>query len=117
MTTPKPLIYVAGPITGDPFGCVRQSLTAFGPLRDAGCIPYLPQWSIIAEMVEPIHYEVWLAYDFDIIGRADALFRLPGASPGADREVDEAHRLGIPVFYEVADVAAWAPGYRVAVSA
>ena len=94
----KPLVYVAGPITGDPFGCVRQSVHAFDTLRALGCVPFCSQWSVIAEMVEHQPYEDWMAYDFDVIERCDALVRLEGESPGADREVDEAQRLGLPVF-------------------
>lgn len=94
----KPLVYVAGPITGDPFGCVRQSADAFGTLRALGCVPFCPQWSVIAEMVQHYSYEEWMAYDFDVIARCDALVRLSGDSPGADREVVEARRLGIPSF-------------------
>lgn len=98
MTAAKPLVYVAGPISGDPFGCVRQSAEAFTALREMGCVPFCPQWSVVAEMVQHQPYEDWMAYDFDVIARADALVRLPGDSPGADREVIEAERLGIPVF-------------------
>lgn len=97
MTT-KPMIYTAGPITGDPFGCVRQSMDAWDRLRAMGAIPYCPQWTVIAEMVEHHRYEQWMAYDFDVIGRCDALVRLPGISPGADREVAHAEGLGLPVF-------------------
>ena len=95
----KPLIYVAGPITGNPFGCVRQSMDAFVTLRALGVVPFLPQWSVIGEMVAPLHYEEWLAYDFDIIRNADAVARLEGDSPGADREVTFAKELGLPVFF------------------
>lgn len=95
----KPLIYVAGPITGDPFGCVRQSNEAFTALRDLGAIPFCPQWSVISEMVTDRHYEEWMAYDFDVIERSDGLVRLEGESPGADREVEHATALGLPIFH------------------
>lgn len=93
----KPLVYVAGPITGDPFGCVRQAMGAFRMIRHAGCVPFLPQLSVIGEMVEPQDYEGWMAYDLDIIEHCDALYRLKGVSAGADREVEFARRLGLPV--------------------
>jgi hypothetical protein len=98
VTAAKPLVYVAGPISGDPFGCVRQSAEAFTWLRGLGCVPFCPQWSVIAEMADPRPYEDWMAYDFDVIARCDALLRLPGESPGAEREVVEASVAGIPVF-------------------
>lgn len=104
----KPLVYVAGPITGDPFGCVRQAAKAFRDLRTCDVVPFLPQLSVIQEMVDPLPYEEWLAYDFEVIERCDALFRLPGESPGADREVEFATSLGLPVFFHTTWVAGWA---------
>jgi hypothetical protein len=106
----KPLVYVAGPITGNPFGCVRESMHAFTRLLDLGCTPFMPQWSVIGEMCHPLHYETWLDYDFDIIRHCSALVRLRGESPGADREVEHATALGLPVFHGVGDdrLYAWA---------
>jgi hypothetical protein len=94
----KPLIYVAGPITRDPFGCVRQSLDAWERLRALDAVPFCPQWSVLPEMVKQRHYEEWMAYDFDVIAHCDALVRLPGESPGADREIEHAETVGIPWF-------------------
>jgi len=93
----KPLVYVAGPITGDPWGCVRRGTDAFRALREIGCVPFLPQLSVLHEMVDPQPYEAWLAYDFDVIEHCDALLRLHGDSAGADREIAHAEALGIPV--------------------
>lgn len=94
----RPLVYVAGPITGDPFGCVRQAAEAFDRCRAAGVVPFLPQLSVIHEMVRPLPYEAWLDYDRDVIRHCEALVRLPGDSPGADSEVALAHQLRLPVF-------------------
>ena len=98
-TPRKPLVYVAGPITRAPFGCVRQAVAAYGKLREAGCVPFLPQLSVIHEMVEHVPYGEWLAYDFDMIRHCDALLRLDGESPGADLEVAFARSIGIPVYF------------------
>ncbi len=106
--TDKPLVYVAGPIGGNPFGCVRQAAAAWAILREAGCVPFLPQLSVLHEMVDPQSYETWLEYDFDVIRQCDALFRLPGQSPGADAEVEFAHSLGLSVFDSFEDVRIWA---------
>lgn len=99
-TDRKPLVYVAGPITRDPFGCVRQAIGAYNALREQGCVPFLPQLSVIHEMVEHVPYDEWLSYDFDMIRHCDALLRLPGESPGADLEVAFARSLGIDVFFD-----------------
>lgn len=95
----KPLIYVAGPITGDPHGCVRNAVATFEPLRAWGAVPFFPQLSVLHEMIAPQDYETWMAYDFDVIRRCDALLRLPGESAGADREVEHADRLHLAVFH------------------
>ena len=97
MTVPK-LVYVAGPIQGNPFGCVRQAIPVFTALREIGAVPFLPQLSILHAIIEDPGYEAWLVYDFDVIRLADCLIRLPGVSPGADQEVGFATRLGKPVF-------------------
>lgn len=94
----KPLVYVAGPISGNPMGAVRNSLPAFQFVVGVGGVPFMPQWSVIAEMVQHLHYDIWMQYDFDIIRHCDALLRLPGESPGADKEVVLATKLDIPVF-------------------
>lgn len=108
----KPLVYVSGPMTGDPYGCVRQATDAFAALRLAGCVPFLPQLSVLHEIVDPQPYEEWLAYDLDVIAHCHAIIRLPGDSPGADRECDMARNLGLPVFewnrYAAGRVARWA---------
>lgn len=94
----KPLVYVAGPITANPWGCVRDGAAAWRWLRRAGCVPFIPQLSVLHEMVDPQPYEEWLAYDDDIIAHCHALVRLPGESKGADHEVDLANEIGLPVF-------------------
>lgn len=122
--TAKPLVYVAGPITGNPWGCVRQATTAFGLIRSAGCTPFLPQLSVLHEMVDPLPYEDWMSYDLDVIARCDALVRLDGDSDGADREVLAASELGLHIVHWpanpeldpttptiLADLASWAAAW------
>ncbi len=95
----KPLVYVAGPITGDPWGCVRQATDVFPALRELGLVPFLPQLSVLHEMVAPQSYDEWIKYGCDVIEHCAILIRLPGESRGADKEVFRARELGIPVVY------------------
>ncbi len=60
-----------------------------------------------------ITYEAYLEMDFAWIAVCSALVRLPGVSKGADMEVEEAGRLGIPVFNSVESLIA-AGGLKVA---
>lgn len=95
---PKPLVYIAGPITANPWGCVAEALPTFRRLIADGCVPFAPQFSIAGAIADPgISYEAWLDYDLDVIRKCDGLVRLPGESAGADREVQLATALGLPL--------------------
>lgn len=94
----RPLVYVAGPITSEPWACVRKATTAAAILDDLGCWAYLPQMSVLHEIVAPMPYEHWIAHGLAMVERCDGLWRLKGESPGADREVAHAMELQIPVF-------------------
>lgn len=50
----------------------------------------------------------WMEVDLPWVRVSDAVLRLPGESKGADEEVAEAVRCGIPVFYSESDLLAWA---------
>jgi len=95
----SPLVYVAGPITGNPWGCVRLAADAFTWLRQLNLCPFLPQLSVLHEMVEPRGYDEWLSYDLDVIDHCHGLVRLPGESTGADREYEHARELGLPCLW------------------
>lgn len=66
----------------------------------AGCIPVV--------LAGGITHSTWLDVDFTIVSRCNCLLRLPGDSVGADMEVAEANRLGIPVFHDEGELLAWA---------
>ena len=97
----RPLIYVAGPITKEPWNCVRRAIAASNTLHELGMAAYLPQLSVLHEMIEPKPYAEWIEHGLVMLERCDGLFRIPGESRGADIEVERAELLGVPV---------WAPG-------
>ena len=90
----NPLVYVAGPVSSDPWGCVQPAVRLMAPMLDVGLVPVIPQLSVLAELVNPgaLDYEQWLDYDIQLIRHCSGLIRLPGESPGADREVAYARR-------------------------
>ena len=95
-------VYIAGPITqGERTENIRNAILAADALRLAGHAPYVPHLDFLWGLLIPVSYEAWLALDFAWLAVSEALVRLPGASVGADREVAEAHRLGVPVYYGV----------------
>jgi hypothetical protein len=54
--------------------------------------------------VHPHAYEDWMEQCLSWVERCDALLRLPGSSPGADREAQHAMQKGIPVFYSLEEL-------------
>lgn len=96
------LVYVASPLTvGDPFRNLARAMDAGDVLSDRGYVPLIPHLSAYRHVRRPRPYEDWMWEDFALLARCDALWRLSGTSPGADREVLEAQRLGIPVVFSV----------------
>lgn len=95
------MIYVSGPISSDPIGGTRTAVLAAAQLMDAGLHPYVPHLSVVFDMIAPQPYERWMTLDFHVISRCDAVLRLPGISPGADREVTYATTHDIPVHYTI----------------
>jgi hypothetical protein len=92
-------IYIAGPMTG----LVLRNYPAFHAeayrLRAMGYVVLNP-----AEINEGLEHEGWAACmrrDLDALRTCDAVQLLPGweISRGAKREVEEARKLGLKVFY------------------
>ena len=91
--------YIAGVYSaGDQAVNVRNAILAMNRLMDAGHAPHCPHLTHFAHMLAPRAYEDWIRLALVWVGQCEALVRLPGESPGADREVAEARRLGLPVF-------------------
>jgi hypothetical protein len=96
-------VYIAGPYTkGDVAQHVRNAVEAADKLLKAGHLPYVPHLTHFWHLLFPGPYEQWMALDLGWLSTCQALVRLPGESKGADIEVAEARRLGIPVFDSVA---------------
>lgn len=92
-------IYVAGPYSqGDVAGHVRAAVLAGLAIRHAGHVPCIPHLYHFAHLLCPQPYEYWMALDLEWLAACDGLVRLPGESPGADREVERAQVLGLPVW-------------------
>lgn len=105
----RPMIYVAGPITkGDHPVNIRNGVDAMAKLLRMGFVPFVPMLDFLVRLVHPdLGYEDFLDYDFQVIARCDAVFRIPGDSAGADREEKFARENNIPVFYDYATMQDW----------
>ncbi len=104
----KKMIYVAGPISKGPIDDhVRSAVFIGDRIMEKGHAAFLPQLSILWQFVSPHTWEEWLAMDDTVIRKCDALFRLPGESKGADREVALARSLHMPVFTSETKMHGW----------
>jgi len=106
----RPMIYVAGPIStgGDIPGNTHQGVLAAEELRRVGFITFCPHLSVFTEIVcgsRP--WQEWIEYDEEVILRCDALYRMPGASRGADHEEAFCQKHGIPVFRSIGALLEW----------
>jgi len=97
---------VAGPYRGgDPVVNVRNACAAAEQLVAKGHLPVVPHLFHLWHLCSPHDYEYWLALDRGLLGLCDALVRLPGESPGADRETEWAVGLGLLIYRGVDDAA------------
>lgn len=104
-----PKVYVAGPITssGSYVENVREGIRFGNCLRTDGFIPFVPHLSELWNLVALVSWEEWMYYDKEWLRACDALYRLPGKSKGAAREVRFANKLGIPVFTSYKKLVEW----------
>jgi Domain of unknown function (DUF4406) len=97
-----PIVYIAGPYSGgDTAMNVHDAIHAANTLADAGFAPFLPHLTHFWHLVTPRPYAFWLALDNRFLPCCDVILRLPGVSPGADKEVTLAVSLDIPVYTEI----------------
>jgi hypothetical protein len=82
----------------------RNAILAAEKLRNYGHLPFVPHLSLLWDLVCPSPYKEWIAYDMAWLKECDAILRLPGESPGADREVNLAITLGIPVYNSIEEI-------------
>lgn len=113
-------VYIAGPMTNggaatpdEVAANVRDGMAAAAALLAAGHAVYLPHLCVALDQSHPQPYERWLANDRAWIEASDAVVRLPGASWGADADVQHAVACGRLVVYaqpgeRVDELLAWA---------
>ena len=104
----RPWVYVAGPYTKpDPAVTTRNALRAGDRLWEEGAVPIVPHLTHLWHLVEPRPYAHWLALGCELLRRCDAVLRLPGHSPGADKEVALTEAIEIPVLDGIESALAW----------
>lgn len=92
-------VYIAGPISvGDTALNIRRALEAAERVRELGHYPFVPHLFHFWHFAFPHPHDWWMQMDLEWLLICDAVLRLPGKSPGADREVKMAGHNGIRVF-------------------
>jgi hypothetical protein len=95
-------IYIASPYSrGDVAANVKRQIDVADILIASGYAPFVPLLSHFQHMIHPRPEEDWKRLDMEWLRGCSAVLRLYGHSPGADAEVIEAERLGIPVYYSL----------------
>ena len=98
-------IYIASPYTkGDKEKNVMVQIKAYWQLFERGFLPIAPLLAHYVHIHYSLDYEQCMKIDFEWIKLSAAILRLPGESSGADREVEFANELNIPVFYSLCDL-------------
>lgn len=108
------LLYLSGPVSNggqydldDQRRNMENAIETAQTLLDRGYAVILPHLTVMWDLAlldqqgRTNSHEAWMENDRVIIKRCDVLFRLPGASAGADKEVRWANEEGIPVFRSV----------------
>lgn len=112
---PRWLIYIAGPLGAEPDWQANtdRAIEAADTLStlSENILCYVPHaMGVRWQQTRPRSYGWWMLHARAMVARSDALLRLPGLSPGADREVLWAATLGVPVFRELEPLLAWVRG-------
>lgn len=107
------VVYVAGPLIAADHYAIRLNIdraAAVGiEIARHGVSPVIPHTNTGAWFIGTCTHEFWYAATLELLRRCDAVITVPGweASVGAKGEVDEAKRLGLPVFHSIPDLRAW----------
>jgi hypothetical protein len=118
MTSRPMLILIAGPYksgtNGDPDAMaanLRKLEAAAWPIFQAGHVPMIGEWVALpvlhaagATATDRLAEDVLYPTAQRLLQHCDAVLRLPGESTGADQDVATAQRLGLPVYYDIAQI-------------
>jgi nucleoside 2-deoxyribosyltransferase len=98
-------IYIAGPYSkGDVAENVRTAIHAGDYCAHFGHTPFIPHLTHFWHFLIHHEYEFWMQQDEAWLRECDAVLRLAGESAGADREVEIAKSLNMPIFYSVFEI-------------
>ncbi len=98
-------VYIAGPLTNGGQVPGKENVELAIEMGELvlrhGHEPFIPHLYYYWHQLFPHHHNTWMELDLKWLRVCDALIRLPGDSPGADKEVALAEELHIPVFFSL----------------
>ncbi len=95
-------VYIASPYSiGNKEKNVLRQIHCADALIGHGYTPFVPLLLHYQHIVAPRSYNEWIRYDMEWLSMCDCVLRLRGKSIGADLEVAEAKRLGLPIYYSL----------------
>lgn len=101
-------VYIAGPYSG---GDVMTNISSILHIADVlmreNFVPFVPHLSGFWHFHSYKEYDTWLEYDLEWLEACDVVYRCYGESPGADKEVAHAEKLGIPIVSSMHEIRAW----------
>jgi hypothetical protein len=97
-------IYLASPISSNPEAILWVALENPNQIIDKGHNPYIPNLMYYLEERKEREYETWMTLDEEWLVTCEAVYRIPGESPGADREMKLAVDLGLLVIGHLDDL-------------
>ena len=99
------IIYIAGPYSnGDVAQNVHNAIAYAETIIEKGHTPYIPHLTHFWHLIFPRPYKFWLDYDSQFLPKCDCVYRIAGRSEGADKEVNQAMDLGMPVYFRMEDI-------------
>ena len=104
-----PHVYISAPYAfPDPIENTNKAIMIADALYTSGvCMPILPHLTMLWNTVIPHEPSFWSEYCLLMMRRCDAILRIDGLSQGADKEIVEAKKVGIPIFYHVDELTTW----------
>ncbi len=98
-------VYIASKYShGNLLSNVKFQMSYANTLMGYNLTPIIPLLSHYQNTYLHRPYEDWLAHDLELIAIVDILLRMPGISPGADKEVAHARSLEIPVAHSIPEL-------------
>jgi len=97
-------VFISVPYSDNIEENMNKTLEICSKIVDMGALPLCPNLWHYIDTKHKKDYKIWLNLSFDLLDRADCLFREPGISPGADAEVEKAIESGMPIFYSLNDL-------------